>query len=118
MLLRIARDMGVACVVLAVAMYAWRRTWAAPLGVVGGGALIGLSYWAIWGGLEGWIRGGSGRVLQLVKFFTRYAMLSLAAYGMLVRLHFDPLGMLVGVSSLGVAVGVEALRGFRGRRLP
>lgn len=110
MIARIARDMVVSCLVLAVAMYAWRRTWAAPLGVLGGGALIGLSFWAIWGGLDGWMRAGSGRGFQLVKFFTRYAMLALAAYGMLVRLHLDPLSMLLGVSSLGVAVGVEALR--------
>jgi len=100
----------ISCFVLALLVAVWRRTWAAPLGVLGGGALIGLSFWAIWGGLEGWMRPGSGRVLQLVKFFTRYVMLSLAAYGMLVRLHLDPLGMLLGVSSLGVAVGVEALR--------
>jgi hypothetical protein len=116
-LTRIARDTVISCFVLAVAMYAWRRTWAAPLGVLGGGALIGLSYWAIWGGLEGWIpahrslgEGGRPWVFSLVKFFTRYGMLALAAYGMLVRLHWDPLGMLLGVSSLGVAVGVEALR--------
>ena len=51
----------------------------------------------------------------LVKFFTRHAILALAAYGMMVRLHFDPLGLLVGVSSLGIAVGVVALKDFRRR---
>jgi hypothetical protein len=29
---------------------------------------------------------------------------------MMVRLHLDPIGMLAGVSSLVIAVGVEALR--------
>ena len=110
MLKRIGRDTVIVCILLAAAAAVWRKTWAAPLGVLGGGALIGLSFWAIWGGLEGWMRAGSGRGFQLVKFFTRYAMLALAAYGMLVRFHLDPIGMLVGVSSLGVAVGVEALR--------
>lgn len=117
MLRRIGRDTAIACVVLAVVFGAWRGARGA-LGVLGGGLLIGLSYWAIWGGVDGWMLAGSGRFLQLVKFFTRYAMLALAAHGMLVRLHLDPLGLLTGVSSLGVAVGVEALRGMRGRRLP
>ena len=113
MLKRIARDSVISCVALALMMASWRRTWAAPLGVLGGGVLIGLSFWAIWGGLEGWIRPGSGRVLQLVKFFTRYAMLAFAAYVMMARLHIDPVGMLAGVSALGVAAGAEAVRGRR-----
>jgi hypothetical protein len=40
-------------------------------------------------------------------------MLGFAAYGMMARLHLDPVGMLAGVSALGVAAGVEALRGIR-----
>ncbi len=74
---------------------------------------MGLSFWAIWGGVDGWLRPGSGGRLRLVKFFTRYAILTVAAYGMMVRLHLDPVGLLVGVTSLGVAVGVEAVRGLR-----
>jgi hypothetical protein len=31
-------------------------------------------------------------------------------------LHVDPLGVLLGVTSLGIAVGVEALRDLRWRR--
>jgi hypothetical protein len=110
MLWRIGRDTAIACVALAVMFWLWRRTLAAPLGVLGGGLLIGLSSWAIWGGVDGWMRPKAGRIGQLVKFFTRYAMLALAAHGMLVRFELDPLGMLTGVSSLGVAVGLEALR--------
>ena len=78
---------------------------------------MGLSYWAIWSGIEGWTRPGTSRGLQLVKFFTRHGMLALAAYGMMVRLHLDPLGLLAGVSSLVVAAGVEAVRGLRWRRV-
>ncbi len=40
-------------------------------------------------------------------------MLGFAAYGMMARLHLDPVGMLAGVSALGVAAGAEALRGMR-----
>jgi hypothetical protein len=32
---------------------------------------------------------------------------------MMVRLHLDPIGMLAGVSSLALAVGVAALRRFQ-----
>ena len=56
--------------------------------------------------------------LQLVKFFTRHGMLALAAYGMMVRLHLDPVGLLAGVSSLVIAVAVEVRRDFRWRRFP
>ena len=83
-------------------------------GVLGGGALVGLSAWAIRGLVDGVLRGGgvSGPAL-LVKLFTRHAILALAAYGMMVRLHLDPVAMLAGVSSLAIAVGVAALRRFQ-----
>jgi len=91
--------------------------------VLGGGVLIGMSFWAIRGTVDTLIGlrpgGETGRIstgFALVKFFTRHAIVALAAYGMMVRLHLDPLGLLAGVSSLGVAVGVEALRDLRWRR--
>ena len=123
MIARIARDMAIACVAIAMLFLLWKRTVAAPLGVVGGGLLIGLSFWAIRGTVDALIAlrtgGETGRisaVFVLVKFFTRHAIVALAAYGMMVRLHLDPLGLLAGVSALGVAVGVEALRDLRWRR--
>ena len=102
--------------------------------MLGGGVLIGVSFWAIRGTVDTLIllRPGrsrrsddaaeaddTGRIstaFVLVKFFTRHAIVALAAYGMMVRLHLDPIGLLAGVSSLGVAVGVEALRDLRWRR--
>ena len=60
--------------------------------------------------------GGKSTGFSLVKFFTRHAIVALAAYGMMVRLRVDPVGLLVGVSSLGVAVAVEAVRVLRWRR--
>ncbi|HEX8031728.1 MAG TPA: hypothetical protein VF491_24850 [Vicinamibacterales bacterium] len=121
------------------------RKMAGPLGVLGGGALIGLSFWAIRGTVdalmasgpgvqrgsadaapgvprrsaEGAKAGESGRKsagFALVKFFTRHAIVAVAAYVMMVRLHFEPLGMLAGVSSLGVAAAVESFRDVRWRR--
>ena len=101
----------------------WKQNIAAPLGVLGGGLLIGISFWAIRGTVDGLVLlrsgGETGRistVFLLVKFFTRHAIVALTAYGMMVRLHFDPIGLLAGVSSLSVAVGVEALRDLRWRR--
>lgn len=125
MIERISRDTALVCGLFALVAALWFRTVAAPAGVVGGGLLIGLSFWAIRGSVEALVgvrsgaetRGRSTR-FQLVKFFTRHGMLAVAAYGMMVRLQLDPVAMLVGVTSLGVAVAVEAVRGLRWRRFP
>jgi hypothetical protein len=120
---RIARHTAMACVVIALLFAVWRRTLTAPLGVLGGGLLIGLSFWAIRGAVDTLVTlrsssetGRNPAGFTLVKFFTRHAIVALAAYGMMVRLHLDPVGLLAGVSSLGVAVAVEALKDFRWRR--
>jgi len=120
---RIARGTAIACAIIAAAFALWRRDLASPLGVLGGGLLIGLSFWAIRGTVDTLIvlrSGGETRRISsgfaLVKFFTRHGILALAAYGMMVRLHLDPVGLLAGVSSLGVAVAIEALRDLRWRR--
>ena len=142
MIARIARDTALACVAIALVFFLFKRTLAAPLGVLGGGLLIGLSFWAIRGTVDALISlqsslsrhsggaakategeaakadetGGKSPRFALVKFFTRHGIVALAAYGMMVRLHVDPLGVLLGVTSLGIAVGVEALRDLRWRR--
>ena len=123
MIKRVARDTARTCVVIALLFFLWKRNLASPLGVLGGGLLIGVSFWAIRGTVDALIglrsREETGRIstaFVLVKFFTRHAIVALAAYGMMVRLHLDPVGLLAGVSSLGVAVGVEALRDLRWRR--
>jgi hypothetical protein len=123
MIARVARDTAIACIAIAMLFLIWKRNVASPLGVLGGGLLIGMSFWAIRGTVDALIglrsSGETGRistVFVLVKFFTRHAIVALAAYGMMVRLHLDPVGLLAGVSSLGVAVGVEALRDLRWRR--
>jgi hypothetical protein len=79
--------------------------------------LIGLASWALLGVVgpltrrdeTGGFRPVSG-LFALVKFFTRYAILALAAYGMMLRLHLDPVGMLIGVSAVPVAAAAELAR--------
>ena len=134
MIERIARGTAIACVFIAFLFAIVAQRPAAPLGVLGGGLLIGLSFWAIRGTVDTLIalqprspsgsgeaakEGESGRKstgFTLVKFFTRHAIVAIAAYVMMVRLHFEPLGMLAGVSSLGVAAAVESFRDVRWRR--
>ena len=134
MIQRIARGTAIACVVMALGAALWVRNIAAPMGVLGGGLLIGLSFWAIRGTVDTLIatapglprpsgagaEGGESRRnstgFALVKFFTRHAIVAVAAYVMMVRLHLEPLGLLAGVSSLGVAVAIESFRDVRWRR--
>jgi len=111
---RIFRDAAIVCVALGVAaLTVWPGSYAAAGGVMAGGLLMGASAWAIQGAVNGLLApggGGSSGTWLLVKFFTRHAMLAAAAYGIMVRLHLDPVGMLVGVSSLVLAAGVEVIR--------
>jgi hypothetical protein len=111
---RLARDAAAACATLAVAAWAvWPGNWRIGAGVVGGGVLVGVSAWAIRGVVDGLMGAGPGGMVRtwvLVKLFTRHVILAAAAYGMMVRLRLDPVGMLVGVSSLALAAGIEAVR--------
>ena len=119
---RLARRSAVVCVALAAAFSLWKRSALAGVSVVAGGVLIAISWWAITGAVDALIlrsrseTGPKPARLPLVKFFTRHAIVALAAYGMMVRLHLDPIGLLAGVSSLGVARGFEVLRDLRWRR--
>lgn len=61
-------------------------------------------------GGRGQARSAGGGRSALVKFFTRHAILALVAYGMMTRLHLDPVGMIVGVTSVVVAAAMEAAR--------
>src|SRR5256885_17015558 len=96
---RIERHSVIACAALAVAAGIVTRGVEAPLGVLGGGALVAISYRGIKAGISTVVdtgKGGGGggsrsvaigpharlpRVgaLGLVKFFTRYAILAVAA---------------------------------------
>ena len=91
----------------------------AVLGVVGGALLVAVSYRAIHAGVDAVVLAGSARVTRrstiwrLVKFITRFAILGLIAYVMMVRLRAHPVWMLVGASSLVAAAALEAVRAPR-----
>jgi hypothetical protein len=85
----------------------------AGLGVLGGGLLAAVSYRGLKNGVWAASSRAQGRVWALVKFFTRYAILAIAAYVMLARLRLPPMAVMAGASSLLVAVGVAAVRAAR-----
>jgi hypothetical protein len=114
----LARDTAFATAAMAVGAFLWSP--GRPqlgLGVLAGGALVGLSMWAIVGVVKALTTGSEtgeirpvSRAFPLVKFFTRHAILAVTAYVMMVRLHLDPVGMFVGVTSVVVAAAVAAVR--------
>jgi hypothetical protein len=116
---RIERYSLIACAALAVAAGIVTRRLDAPLGVVGGGALVAISYRGIKAGISALVDAGGGEaggskkvVIGLVKFFTRYAILAVAAYVIMARLRLPPVAVFAGASSLVIAVMIEALRGL------
>ena len=103
----------VACLAMAVlAGLAPFGGWWAALGVLGGGVLAGVSYRGLKAGVYGAAGPGAGRASTLAKFFTRYAILAVAAYVMLARLRLPAWAVMAGASSLVVAVAVAAVRAF------
>ncbi len=113
MIRRIWRQAAVICVGLAVAAaMAWPAEPRRAGGVLGGGLLMAYSGWALTGLVDALVASGGARrgAWVLVKLFTRHAILAVAAYGMMVRLHLDPVGMLAGVTAPVLAAGVEAIR--------
>ena len=92
-------------------------------GVVGGGLLAAISYWAIRSSIDGLVRVALGRsgaepeadrarwrrgAGDMLRFASRYLVLGVVAYVLLVVARLHPLGMMVGVSALVVAAAVEA----------
>jgi hypothetical protein len=121
---RIERGGLVACLIAAV--LAWivaRGRTDAPLGVLGGGLLALISYRGTKGGIDTLVAamsgGAPGRLrtaIGLVKFFTRYAILAVAAYVIMARLRLPALAVFTGASSLVIAVTIEAFRGVASRQ--
>lgn len=122
---RLERDtlvVGAGMAVLAAA--AWPSQPGRSLGVLGGLALMAVSYRGILAGVSGlWAApevSGNSRPEQpsrgFVKFFTRHAILALGAYVMMARFEFDPMAMLAGVTAPAVAAAVEIVRTVRARR--
>jgi hypothetical protein len=120
---RLERRSLVACLVLAaLALVVRRGRPDVAAGIVGGGALAGMSYWgikmavdrltaAIRPGADGIGRGRRQSVaLGLTFFVFRYALLGFVAYVMIARLRLHPVGLVVGATSVVAAAAVEAIR--------
>jgi len=114
MLRRIERRAMLSCAIMALGAWAIARGRVdAPLGVLGGGALVWISYRGIKSGVDALGDPPTSRVrvaVGLVKFFTRYGILAVAAYVIMARLRMPPLAVFGGASSLVVAVMIEAFR--------
>jgi hypothetical protein len=113
---RIGQLSVVICLLSAVAALVVFGWWPA-VGVLGGGLLIGISFYTIGGGVSAIVAAASGgrparRVLlrTMVLLVIRYALLGFLAYVMIARLRLHPIGLLVGASSVAAAAFVEAFR--------
>jgi hypothetical protein len=90
-------------------------------GVLGGGLLLAISYRALKRAVDAIgppASGQEGRPTQAMwrvglGLVGRYALLLVAGYVIIGRLHLHPLGVLVGVSAAVVAAMVEAVRSWR-----
>ena len=113
---RIGRDSAVICA-LAAALSWGLVDGAFAAGVLGGGLLIGISFYTLGGGVAAIVAAASGgnpvrrtMARTVVKLVLRYALLGFLAYVMIARLRLHPIGLLVGASSVVAAAFVEAGR--------
>jgi hypothetical protein len=124
------RDAAVACLAMAaIALALGRGRPDAAVGVLAGGALVGLSYWALKGVVGGVVslagrvgtaaraEGGpeaalpaGKRVVLAVKFLSRYALLAIGAYVMLSCFRVHPVGLLAGATTPFAAALLQVLR--------
>lgn len=93
------------------------------LGVIGGGLLVGFSYWSLKSGVtvmaaaiasQSTAAPGAGQNRtnirrEVAKLALRYALLALLAYVMIARLRLHPWGLLAGASSVVAGVSLQAL---------
>ena len=108
---RFERDAVVIAALLVGCGFVWDGVGFAAA-VAGGAALAAYAYWGLRRGVDRALLGRNQGSWPLVKFFTRYAILAVAAYVMLARLRVSPVGFAVGVSWPVVAVAVTAARSF------
>ncbi len=104
----------------AIAAVAGGIVWAG--GVLGGGVLAWVSYWAIRSSVDALVaatagagsperRPSMGR--SLLWLVGRHALLAAVAYVIIARLRLHPVGLLIGASAVVVAAAREAVRGVR-----
>jgi hypothetical protein len=115
---RLERTAIVVCLLMTAAALILARGRLGPaLGVLGGGLLIGVSYWTIGSSVTALAKSsGRGSAARprigwiVVKVTGRYALLTLLAYVMIARLRLHPVGLLAGASSVVAAASIEAIR--------
>jgi hypothetical protein len=110
------------CVLAAAVAFVLTRDWRLAGGVIGGGALVGISLWAIRSSVDAMLavmttgdeaakararRQAGAATFRLVS---RYALLGLTAYVMIARLRLHPAGLLIGASSLVASAVLETGR--------
>jgi hypothetical protein len=109
LLARLRRNALMSGVAMSVAAVVLARDLRAGLAVLGGGLLIGTSFFSLSGGIEDLAaHRRAGRAI--LKIAGRYALLAFLAYVMIVRLRLPPLGLIAGASSVVAAAGIEAVR--------
>jgi hypothetical protein len=124
---RVERNAFFICAAMTAAACFLRPRPAVALGVLGGGLLVGVSYWTLKSSvtalvdvLAGVGRGPAATAdsdrpranmrREIVKLTLRYALLGLLAYVMIARLRLHPWGLLAGASSVVAGVSLEAVR--------
>jgi hypothetical protein len=117
----VERNALVICAAM-VGAAAFVRPWPdVALGVIGGGVLVGFSYWSLKSGVSALVdamiwRGDAGprprvnMAREIAKLTLRYALLALLAYVMIARLRLHPWGLLAGASSVVAGVSLQAVR--------
>ncbi len=131
LLSRLERDsLIVAAAMTVLAAAVWPERPQRAFGVVGGVALIAVSYRGIRAGVDSLLRASdsvpegapplppssTAARVGFVKFFTRHAILAVGAYVMMARFEFDPMAMLAGVTAPVLAAAVELVRTVRVRK--
>src|SRR5258708_36308788 len=90
-----------------VAAAAARSAWSAAA-VLGGGLLIGISFWSIASAVDD-LAATRRASFTLFAVAGRYALLAFLAYVMIARLRLPPLGLIAGASSFAVAAALESV---------
>jgi hypothetical protein len=107
---------GVCLALAAAALIVARGRPGPALGVLGGGFLVGVSYWTIGSSVSALARSVGAPAARprigfaVAKVVGRYALLTLLAYVMIARLRLHPVGLLAGASSVVAAASIEAIR--------
>jgi len=105
---RLARNAAVACVAMTLLAAAIARSVWWGMAVLGGGLLIGISFFALASGVDA-MDADRRPAFLLLKVTGRYALLGFLAYVMIARLRLPPLGLIAGASSFVVAAAVETV---------